>query len=207
MVPLIRCCYQCVVAFCEYGYRVKNARASPTERSAIAYASNRPGRLPGVDGRSELARRFEDLTSGPKSDIGRALSAAEESLIDQAAALMIQREVMTAASALGEPIDAKELVRISGAVGRTLAALGLTKRPVRVILGGPPVPNPMNGNDKAALSISEIANKTEQLLKRARHSCNPELFAIAARVLEIFETARRRKDAKASTKQDGLACS
>jgi hypothetical protein len=166
-------------------------------------ASNRPGRLPGVDGRSELARRFKDLTSGLKSDIGRALSAAEESLIDQAAALMIQREVMTAAGALGEPIDAKELVRISGAVGRTLAALGLTKRPERVTLGVPPVPNPMSGNDKAALSISEIVNKTEQLLKRARHSRNPELLATAARVLEIFETARRRKDAR----QDGLACS
>ena len=67
-------------------------------------------------------RRFRDLTSGLRHDMARALSAAEESLI----------EVMTAAGALGEGIATKELVRISGAVGRTLAALGLTQRPDRI---------------------------------------------------------------------------
>jgi hypothetical protein len=165
--------------------RAPNADRSPMLRSRV---SNRPGRLPGVDGRSERARRFKDLTSGLKRDIGRAPSAAEESLIDQAAALMIQREVMTTASALGEPIDTKELVRISGAVGRTLTALGLTQRPERVTLGRavPPIHNLKTSNDKVPLDIPEIVSKVEQLLKRARHSQNSEVLAVAARVRQIF---------------------
>jgi hypothetical protein len=158
--------------------------------------SNRPGRLPGVDGRCERARRFRDLTSALRRDIRRDPSAAEESLIDQAAALMIEREVMTAASALGEPIESKELVRISGAVGRTLAALGLTQRHERARHSVASIENPA----AAPMSNSERANKIEQLLKRARHSHNTELLAVAARVGEILETAQRRKDAIASTK-------
>jgi hypothetical protein len=105
--------------------RQPNAQRSPMLRSRV---SNRPGGLAGVDGRSARARRFRDLTSGLKRDIGRALSAAEESLVDQAAALMLQREAMTAVGACGGSIDSRELVRVAGAVARTLAALGLIQR-------------------------------------------------------------------------------
>jgi hypothetical protein len=153
-------------------------------------ASNRPGRLPGVDGRSEQARRFRDLTCGLRGDIGRALSAAEESLIDQAAALMIQREVMTAAGALGGGIETKELVRISGAVGRTLAALGLTQRPERITRAR--AVQPTQSPTIAPLSSSERVSKVVQLLERAKHTKNPEVIARAARVRQLLETAERR---------------
>jgi hypothetical protein len=122
--------------------------------------------------------------------MARALSAAEESLIDQAAALMIQREVMTAAGALGGRIEPKELVRISGAVGRTLAALGLTQRPERMTRarGVQPTQSPTI----APLSKSEMVSKAVQLLERARHTKDPEVIARAAQVRQLFEAAERR---------------
>jgi hypothetical protein len=179
--------------------QASNADRSPMLRSRV---SNRAGRLPGVDGRCERARRFRDLTSGLKRDIRRTPSAAEESLIDQAAALMIEREVMTAASALGEPIESKELVRISGAVGRTLAALGLTQRHERAARHSvASIENPA----AAPMSNSERASKIEQLFERARHSHNTEVLAVAAGVREILKTAQHRKDAITSTRPSRLA--
>jgi hypothetical protein len=122
--------------------------------------------------------------------MGRALSAAEESLIDQAAALMIQREVMTAAGAHGGGIETKELVRISGAVGRTLAALGLTQRPERITRAR--AVQPTQTSTIAPLSNSERVSMAAELLERARHTKNPEVIARAAQVRQLFETAERR---------------
>jgi hypothetical protein len=183
--------------------REPNADGSAMLRSRV---SNRPGRLPGVDGRTERARRFKDLTSGLKRDIGRAPSAAEESLIDQAAALVIHREAMTAAGALGEPMDSRELVRISGAIGRTLAALGLTQRPERITrsFGGQPAHSPTI----ASMAKSEMISKTVQLLELARQTKNPEVIARATRVRQLLETAeRRRLVANGHGKPDQLASS
>jgi hypothetical protein len=178
--------------------RQANAERSPLLRSRL---SNRPGRLPGVDGRSERARRFRDLTSGLESDIGRELNSAEKSLVDQAAALMIQRETMTAAGAHGERIESKELVRISGALVRTLAALGLTQRPEpsTAALKEPHNQHSHDANDSATLSSSERVRRVQQLLERAKHSKDPDLLLRAARVREILAIAQRRAKARKSS--------
>jgi hypothetical protein len=158
--------------------------------------SNRPGGLAGVDGRSGPARRFRDLTSGLKRDIGRVLSAAEESLVDQAAALMLQREAMTAVGACGGSIDLRELVRVSGAVARTLAALGLAPRLARSTADRKSKGHTQNSetaNDSAdSLSTSEIANKIADLFEQAKYTRNPEVLARAARVREMLEVSCTR---------------
>jgi hypothetical protein len=172
-------------------HRQPNAQRSPMLRSRV---SNRPGRLAGVDGRSARARRFRDLTSGLKRDIGRALSTAEQSLVDQAAALMLQREAMTAVGARGERVDSRELVRIAGAVARTLAALGLSQRPEPSTTARKESHNKIShdANDSATLSSSERVRRVQQLLERAKHSKNPDLLLAAARVRAILAIAQRR---------------
>jgi hypothetical protein len=161
--------------------------------------SNRPGRLPGVDGRCERARRFKDLTSEFRRDISRAPSAADASLIDQAAALVIPREMITASSARGQLIDTKELVKIAGALGRTLAALGLTQRPGRISRSAVLT---SESRSTAPPSRSEIVSRVVLFLERARYSQNSELLARAAQVRALLETAQRRKDARADKKPD-----
>jgi hypothetical protein len=160
--------------------------------------SNRPGGLAGVDGRSGRARRFRDLTSGLKRDIGRALSAAEQSLVDQAAALMLQREAMTAVGACGGRIDSRELVRIAGAVARTLAALGLTQpSEQRLTVGRKSKGNKRNSEtaneSETRLDSSEVVSKIIHLFEQATRTGNSTLLARAARVRELLSRAQLRK--------------
>jgi hypothetical protein len=175
--------------------RQANAQRSPMLRSRT---TNQPGRLPGIDGRSQQARRFRDLTFGLGHDLGRAPSAAEQSLVDQAAALMLQREAMTAVGARGERVDSKELVRIAGAIARTLAALGLTQRPEASTAARKESHNQLShdANDSATLSSSERVRRIQQLFERAKHSKNPDLLSAAAGVRAILAIAQRRMEAR-----------
>jgi hypothetical protein len=155
--------------------------------------SNRPGGLAGVDGRSGRARRFRDLTSGLKRDIGRALSAAEQSLVDQAAALILQREEMTAVGDRGERIDSRELVRIAGAVARTLAALGLTQPSEQRLTVGNKRNSEIANESATRLDSSEVVSKILHLFEEATRTGNSTLLARAARVRELLSKVQLRK--------------
>jgi hypothetical protein len=163
-------------------------------RSAI---SNRLGRLPGVDGRSERARRFRDLAAGLKRDIGRALNGAEASLVDQAAGLTLTREAMISLVARGERIDSRELVRLSSAISRTLDALGLTQRSERSAASRKSRGDKRNSeaaNESAtSLDSSEVVSKIVQLFEEATRTGNNTLLARAARVRELLSKAQLRK--------------
>src|SRR3954465_4852958 len=85
-------------------------------RSAI---TNGKTFLLGVDGRSRSARRFRDLGRGYMAEP----DGRHEELCKQAASLVLQRELLDAASVAGERVDTLQLVRLCGAINRTLAKL------------------------------------------------------------------------------------
>jgi len=93
---------------------------SPTTRSRV---SNRSRILPGVDGRSALARRFRDICRSYELEAGGEVSEVERDLIRQAAGLVVRGEQMQAALIRGEPVNNDELVRISSTAKRLLETI------------------------------------------------------------------------------------
>jgi len=74
-----------------------------------------------VDGRSREARRYRDLFKHYVA----LTHGQHEDLCKQAAALVMQRELLDAAMVRGEPVDVLALTRLSGAINRTFAKLNL----------------------------------------------------------------------------------
>jgi hypothetical protein len=94
------------------------------KRSRIAVYGQR--RIKGVDMRSSRGRRFRSFVDDLSRDLGGLdrLSAVDQSLIRQAACLMIQVETMQGRVMRGEPgIDVDEIIRLSSEVRRCLQAI------------------------------------------------------------------------------------
>ncbi|MEZ0020066.1 hypothetical protein [Sinorhizobium fredii] len=98
-------------------------KPSPTVRSRITNGSS--CFLGKVDGRSALARRQRDLQHAYAEDLGNDLTAAQRVRVAQVAALTVRAEMLQAAIANGEPVVDEDLVRVSNALRRELADLGL----------------------------------------------------------------------------------
>jgi len=81
--------------------------------------------LAGVDGRSMLARRFREITTGIEADLGNDLTEAQRALLARAATLAVWCEEREAELARGEQFDAGEYATISNALRRILSDLGL----------------------------------------------------------------------------------
>lgn len=92
---------------------------SNTNRSRV---SNGTKLLAGIDGRSPQARRFRDLILGYTAEFEVA-SEFDKALIRQAAFLVIKAEDLQAKTLRGEDVASDEIVRLSGQLGRVLAAL------------------------------------------------------------------------------------
>ena len=80
--------------------------------------------LPRADGRTIAARRFRDLVEAYSAELGGALTEAERSLVQQAAAVQIQCEELQRALVEGRDIDSDMLIRLSSEHRRLLAGLG-----------------------------------------------------------------------------------
>jgi hypothetical protein len=91
------------------------ARSPKAQRSRV---SNGSVTLPGVDGRSATARRFKELYR-----FFRSQAPERDAEARQLASLILQREALDAAIVRGEPVDIFHLVRLAGAINRTLARL------------------------------------------------------------------------------------
>ena len=76
-----------------------------------------------LDGRTRHAKRLRSLIAGLVRDLGHQPTTAEQALVEQAASLIVQREAMESAMTAGEPVNAQEITKISGAVTRCLASL------------------------------------------------------------------------------------
>ena len=79
--------------------------------------------MPRVDGRTVSARRFRDLVESYSAEIGGALTEADRSLVQQAAAVQIECEALQLAIVEGRSIDSDMLIRLSSENRRLLAGL------------------------------------------------------------------------------------
>ncbi len=99
-----------------------------TERKPTARCRVTNGKTPflsAVDGRSSVARRWADLHDALARAVGLPLSDAQAMLTRRAATMAVLCELSEASLVSGEKIDADEYLRLTGTLGRVLAALGL----------------------------------------------------------------------------------
>jgi hypothetical protein len=103
------------------------ARRKPEARSRV---SNGADVLPGVDGRSIVARRYRDIQSQIIADMGGAdrCSEARVQLIRRFAAAAVLAEMMESRLANGEAIDAQEHAHLSSTLVRIASRIGLERR-------------------------------------------------------------------------------
>lgn len=117
-------------------------RVAPTLSAFKSAISNGSALLEGVDHRSAWMRRLRDLISDHTADLGGAesLSAAERALVRRAAMLALQCELMEARwqenNGEASPRQIETYQRATGALRRTLEALGLQRRPRDVTPSG-----------------------------------------------------------------------
>lgn len=97
---------------------------SNRNRSAI---TNGSWLLDGVDNRKALGRRYRDLCIAFADDLGgeTRLTAPQEALIRQAAAVTVESEKLQGSIVRGEAVDHEQLVRLSNLQGRLLRQLGI----------------------------------------------------------------------------------
>lgn len=84
--------------------------------------------LAGVDGRSMMARRFREITSGIEDDLGGDLTEAQKHLTARAACLACWCEEREADLANGQEFDVLQYSTVSNALRRLLSDLGLERR-------------------------------------------------------------------------------
>jgi hypothetical protein len=101
-------------------------------RSAVANGSRV---LDGIDARSAPARRYRDICAAIAIDLGglETLSEAQVQLVRSAAGLVVLRERLDAMALNDERVDTAEYTRISNALRRVLATIGLTRVPKDVV--------------------------------------------------------------------------
>jgi hypothetical protein len=89
--------------------------------------TNDPFFLRGVDGRSMASRRFRDVTYALADDSNGDPPEAAKILIRHAAALTVTVEQLQDRVMAGTDVDLEPLTRLSNALSRVLAKLGLKK--------------------------------------------------------------------------------
>jgi hypothetical protein len=104
------------------------AERSRTLRSRV---TNGKDLLANVDGRTAAARRYRDLCLSLADDLGGAstLTEAQNALVRQAAAMIVQSEKLQGEVLRGETVDSEQLVRLANAATRILTRLGLKRTP------------------------------------------------------------------------------
>ena len=113
----------------------RKAAAAPAKVQARSRVTNGADILPGVDGRSLIARRYRDIIAAIIVDQGGAgqLAEARQQLIRRFAAASVLAEEMEARLANGEMIDINDhallcstLVRVAQRIGINRSAKDLT---------------------------------------------------------------------------------
>lgn len=99
-------------------------------RPAVARSrvSNGKDVLPGVDGRSLIARRYYDILAELSGDQGGGMSEARKQLCRRFAAASVLAEQMEARMARGEKIDLAEHALLSSTLVRLASRIGVDRR-------------------------------------------------------------------------------
>ncbi|MEE4537558.1 MAG: hypothetical protein V2J51_03580 [Erythrobacter sp.] len=107
-------------------------KQSATADKPLPQFSTRKGNagyaLAGVDGRSNMARRFREIFVNIESDLGGDLSEAQKHLVARAATMGIWLEQREAELGDGCEFDAGQYSTVANAQRRLLADLGLERR-------------------------------------------------------------------------------
>jgi hypothetical protein len=105
--------------------------AGPRKPEARSRVSNGADILPGVDGRSIIARRYRDIIAAIEIDQGGAdhMSEARAQLIRRFAAAAVLAEQMEARLANGEQIDIAEHATLSSTLVRLAQRIGINRVP------------------------------------------------------------------------------
>jgi hypothetical protein len=97
----------------------RSRRYKPEARSSITNGKRLFGS--NIDGRSRTARRWRDIYHQHLEQTG----GVGETLCRSLASLIVQREMLDATMVRGDYVDPLLLVRVTGAIARTLQRLGL----------------------------------------------------------------------------------
>jgi hypothetical protein len=100
------------------------------DRRAKSRVSNGTQVLPGVDGRSLVARRYRDITSAVIADQGglARMSEARQQLIRRFAAAAVIAEQIEAKLANGEAVNIQEHALLSSTLTRLASRIGIDRR-------------------------------------------------------------------------------
>jgi hypothetical protein len=114
---------------------VQTKRALATRKaSARSRVSNGKDILPGVDGRSPLARRYRDISATIISDMGGVdrCSEARLQLIRRFAASAVMAEAMESELVNGKPVNVTEHSLLSSTLVRLAARIGINRLPKNI---------------------------------------------------------------------------
>jgi hypothetical protein len=108
-----------------------SAATPPRKPEARSRVTNGSDILPGIDGRSLIARRYRDICAALAADQGGAadMSEARGQLIRRFAALAVQCEAMEARLANGAAIDIAEYATLTSTLVRVAARIGINRIP------------------------------------------------------------------------------
>ena len=84
--------------------------------------------LPGVDGRSPIARRARDIHEALTTDLGNDLTEAQKQLVRRSTLLAVRCEEMERDAMMGERIDFELFGKAAERLRRLLTTLGLERR-------------------------------------------------------------------------------
>jgi hypothetical protein len=102
-------------------------RKSVSKAQARSRITNGADILPGVDGRSLVARRYRDIVAAIAVDQGGAdrMSEARAQLVRRFAALAVQAEMLEARLARGEAVSIADQTQIASTLVRLAARIGI----------------------------------------------------------------------------------
>jgi hypothetical protein len=108
-----------------------SAAPAPRKPQAASRVTNGADILPGVDGRSQIARRYRDITAALAADMGGAarMSEARGQLVRRFAAAAVMAEEMEARLANGEPIDIAQHALLASTLVRLASRIGIDRVP------------------------------------------------------------------------------
>lgn len=84
--------------------------------------------LPGVDGRSTMARRYRELVTSMANDLGGDLPIAKQAVVNRAATLIVWAEQAEAEFANNGELDTQTYTTAINSLRRLLADLGLDRQ-------------------------------------------------------------------------------
>jgi hypothetical protein len=114
--------------------RASSAVLTPRKPTARSRVSNNSDLLPGIDGRSVIARRYRDIASAIVADQGGVdrLSEARLQLIRRFSASAVLAESMEARLANGEEIDINSHALLTSSMVRVAARIGINRLPKNI---------------------------------------------------------------------------